>query len=61
MKPLNLTDQEKADVVAFIKALNGELKTVELPTLPPGADGTAPDPKAALEVPSKKAAALIDR
>lgn len=59
MKPLNLTDQEKADVVAFIKALTGEVKVVELPTLPPGADGTAPDPKAALEPPVEKAASTL--
>jgi cytochrome c peroxidase len=56
MKPLNLTAQEKADVVAFLKALNGERKPIELPKLPLGPDGTAPDPRAALETPSKKVA-----
>jgi cytochrome c peroxidase len=52
MKPLNLTDQEIADVVAFLEALNGEERKVELPTLPPGPDGTTPDPRAALDPPS---------
>lgn len=58
MKPLKLTDQESADVVAFMKALTGENKSLEelLPTLPPGADGTAPDPRAALTPPSRKVA-----
>ncbi|MEO6811482.1 MAG: cytochrome c peroxidase [Isosphaeraceae bacterium] len=56
MKKLNLTKQEKADVVAFMKALDGETRKVELPTLPDGPDGTAPDPKKALTPPSAKAA-----
>jgi cytochrome c peroxidase len=56
MKKLNLTKQEKADVVAFLKALDGEARAVELPTLPDGPDGTAPDPKQALTPPSAKAA-----
>lgn len=51
MKKLNLTDQEKADVVAFMKALTGEPIKVELPKLPPGPDGAAPDPVAALTPP----------
>lgn len=48
MKPLNLTDQEKADVVAFMKALTGESVTVVLPTLPVGPDGKSPNPQDAL-------------
>jgi cytochrome c peroxidase len=56
MKPLNLTDQEKADLVAFMKALAGDRKPIELPTLPPGPDGTAPDPKGALQTPTKRVA-----
>lgn len=55
MKKLNLTKQEKADVVAFLKSLDGETRLVELPTLPDGPDGTAPDPKKALTPPSPKA------
>jgi cytochrome c peroxidase len=56
MVPLNLTDAEKADLVAFLKAMAGDIKLVELPQLPAGPDGSAPDPKAALEPPVKKAA-----
>lgn len=58
MKPLNLTDQEKADLVAFMKALTGEEIHVELPKLPPGPDGKSPDPDDALAIPTaeKKAA-----
>ena len=58
MKPLNLTDQEKADVVAFMKALTGVHPPLELPTLPPGPDGKAPDPRAALTTPTKKSASI---
>jgi cytochrome c peroxidase len=58
MKPLNLTDQEIQDVVAFLEALTGEERKVELPTLPPGPDGQSPDPRAALTPPTAKAAAL---
>lgn len=59
IKALNLTDQEKKDLVEFMKALDGEVIPVALPKLPPGADGTSPDPRAALAVPSAtKAAAL---
>lgn len=57
MKKLNLTKQESADLVAFMKALTGEnKKTLEelLPTLPAGADGKSPDPKAALTPPTGK-------
>ena len=56
MKKLNLTPSEKADLVAFMKALDGEPIKVALPTLPPGADGKSPDPKEALEMPTAKAA-----
>ncbi|WP_250846642.1 cytochrome-c peroxidase [Aquisphaera insulae] len=50
MKPLKLTAQEKADLVAFMKALTGEHKSLAelLPTLPPNADGSAVDPGVAL-------------
>ena len=43
MKPLKLTAQESADVVAFMKALTGENKSLDelIPTLPAGADGSA--------------------
>lgn len=34
MKPLNLTDQEKADLVAFMEALTGEFTPVETGRLP---------------------------
>lgn len=56
IKKLNLTDSEKADVVAFMKALTGEEKKVELPKLPPGPDGKSPDPRSALGTPPAKAA-----
>jgi cytochrome c peroxidase len=48
MKPLNLTDQEKLDVVEFMKALTGETVVVALPTLPTGPDGKSPNPQDAL-------------
>ncbi|WP_337174876.1 cytochrome c peroxidase [Paludisphaera sp.] len=54
MKPLNLTEQEIADVIAFMHALTGEYKpTSELipEKLPPNADGDSPDPVAALTPP----------
>jgi cytochrome c peroxidase len=56
MKKLNLTAQEKADLVAFMKALTGETKKVDelLPTLPPGPDGKTVDPRPALTPPAKK-------
>ncbi len=54
-KKLNLTAQEQADVVAFMKALTGEEIKVELPTLPVGPDGKTPDPKSALSPPVKTA------
>ena len=34
MVPLGLDDQEKADLVAFMKSLDGEVTQVERPTLP---------------------------
>ena len=61
MKKLSLTAQEKADVVAFMKALTGETKKLDelLPTLPPGPDGKSADPRPALSAPAKKVAAAI--
>ena len=61
MKKLNLTKQEKADVVAFMKALNGDTKKLDdlLPTLPPGKDGKTFDPRSALTPPSKKVASVL--
>lgn len=56
MKKLNLTASEKADLVAFMKALSGEEVKVALPTLPVGPDGKTPDPRAALEMPTPKMA-----
>ena len=56
IKKLNLTAQEKADLVAFMKALTGERPTFKMPTLPPGPDGKAPNPGDALETPTKKTA-----
>lgn len=59
MKKLNLTPEEKHDLVAFMNGLTGVTKPVELPKLPPGPDGTAPDPRKGLEAPARaKAAAL---
>ncbi|MEK7798389.1 MAG: cytochrome c peroxidase, partial [Acidobacteriota bacterium] len=34
IKPLHLTDQEKADLVAFLEALTGEVRGTQKPTLP---------------------------
>jgi cytochrome c peroxidase len=61
IKKLNLTAQEKADVVAFMKALTGESRTLEelAPALPPGADGRTVDPRPALTAPGKKVAAVV--
>lgn len=50
-KKLDLTPQEKADLVTFLKALTGDEVRVALPTLPTGPDGKAPDARAALEPP----------
>ena len=60
MKPLNLTDTEKADLVEFMKALTGEVVTVALPTLPVGPDGKSPNPQDALGPPPKTAQDLRD-
>ncbi len=60
MKPLNLTDQEKADLVAFMKALTGETVVVALPTLPTGPDGRSPNPQDALGSPPKTAQSVED-
>ncbi len=60
MKPLNLTDQEKADLVEFMKGLTGEVITVSLPTLPVGPDGKSPNPQEALGPPPKTAQQLGD-
>lgn len=57
VKPLKLTPQEKTDLVEFMKALEGEAISVTLPKLPPGPDGSAPDPRAALAVPTAVKAA----
>jgi cytochrome c peroxidase len=61
VKQLNLTAREKADVVAFMKALTGATKTLDelLPTLPPGPGGKAPNPRAALSPPSGVASAFF--
>jgi cytochrome c peroxidase len=59
MKKLNLTDQEKKDVVAFMKATTGEPTKVDLPTLPAGPDGKAPNPRDTLQAPAPKAALLF--
>jgi cytochrome c peroxidase len=59
MKKLNLTAQEKADVVAFMKALTGEEIKVALPDLPPGPDRTKPDPRDALGAPPAKTAQAV--
>ncbi len=56
MKELKLTDQEKKDLLAFMNALTGAPNPVDIPSLPPGPDGSAPDPRAALEPPAKQAA-----
>jgi hypothetical protein len=60
MKPLKLADQEKKDLVAFMKALTGAPNPVDVPSLPPGPDGSAPDPRKALEPPAKQAARVVD-
>lgn len=60
MKKLNLTAQEKSDLVAFMKALSGETTTLDelLPKLPPGPDGKIPDARAALSPPAKMIASV---
>ena len=61
MKKLNLTAQEKQDVVAFMKALSGETKPLDelLPKLPPDSGGSAPDARAALTPPAKAVASVL--
>jgi cytochrome c peroxidase len=61
MKKLALTAEEKKDVVAFMKALSGEVKKLDelLPTLPPGPDGKTPNPRDALTAPAKKVAHVL--
>ena len=61
MKPLNLTDSEKSDLVEFMKALTGEVVVVQVPVLPVGPDGKPVDPTAALNKPSAKTAADAHR
>ena len=56
MKPLNLTDAEKSDLVEFMKSLAGTPVVVAVPALPAGPDGKSPDPTAALNKPSAKTA-----
>ncbi|HEV8702356.1 MAG TPA: cytochrome c peroxidase [Candidatus Polarisedimenticolia bacterium] len=34
IKPLNLTDQDRADLVAFLESLSGDVRGIEKPTLP---------------------------
>jgi cytochrome c peroxidase len=60
MVPLNLTDTEKADLVAFMKSLTGETTKVVLPTLPPGPDGKSPNPQDALGGAPKTAQEIRD-
>jgi cytochrome c peroxidase len=57
MKPLNLTPQEKTDLVAFMRALTGSPVSVDIPALPPNSEGKAPDARQALEIPKRKVAA----
>jgi cytochrome c peroxidase len=56
MQRLGLTPQEKADVVAFMKALTGKSLPTDIPTLPPDSSGKAPDAKAVMEIPQRKVA-----
>jgi cytochrome c peroxidase len=56
MKKLNLTAQEKADVIAFLKALTGERPKFTMPKPPPGPDGRAPDPGDAPAIPRPRTA-----
>jgi len=43
LKPLNLTDVEQADLVAFLQSLCGDPITDEAPELPPYGDFSAPE------------------
>jgi cytochrome c peroxidase len=59
IKPLNLTDQDKADLVAFMKALTGKEIRVASPKLPPGPDGKSPDPGDALAIPTVENSVML--
>jgi cytochrome c peroxidase len=59
IKKLNLTDQEQKDVVAFLKALTGTPVPVELPRLPAGPEGAAPDPRSALTAPAPRTVSIV--
>lgn len=59
IKKLNLTKSEVADVVAFMKALTGETKKIEMPTLPAGPDGKAPNAHASLKPLTKPASVVF--
>jgi cytochrome c peroxidase len=59
IKKLNLTETEKSDVVAFMKALTGVPVKVSLPTLPVGPDGKVPDPRSAVMAPAPRQAAIF--
>jgi hypothetical protein len=37
MRPLGLTDQDKADLKAFMEALSGTMPAIAVPELPPDA------------------------
>ena len=55
IKKLNLTDPEKTDVVAFMKALTGETDQGRaLADPPPGPDGKTADPRPALGSPARR-------
>jgi len=47
MMPLHLTAREKADLVAFLEALSGPVREIEIPSFPEG-DGVTPDPNGGL-------------
>jgi cytochrome c peroxidase len=40
LKPLNLTDQEKGDLIAFLESLSGDPIEIEAPELPKKGDGS---------------------
>jgi cytochrome c peroxidase len=54
IKKLNLTAEEKKDLIAFMKALTSEPVKVELPRLPVGPDGKTPDPHSAVMGPGPR-------
>ena len=51
LHPLNLSEREQADLVAFLRGLTGKVVAVTVPQLPAGPDGQRPDPRAALNAP----------